>query len=282
MDLDFLNKRTKFNSKVVCIFFITKTLLALKVILKRDEFYEIKTFLDSKNEDKKWSFLISCSFKVIENETSIEDLGLCTYDTIYDYLMSNFESKEDISNNDIFNSEHINLSWSISLIITQINQLFQTNICLSVFTNSSFINNELSECAYEIFVRFKDEFPKQSFIFLERAANLNNFKANFELGIIKINEGNYYSSLNYFRKCTDISPLDYIDSSNVFEITYIPSLYMIGIMLKKGWYYSLNIEEGNQICQYCISFNDSLSKRHGVHNYLGFDFTRARLYDTPS
>ena len=46
-----------------------------------------------------------------------------------------------------------------------------------------FIKNEVSECFYEMYKQSRISSPRQAQLYLEKSANMYNFKAYFELGL---------------------------------------------------------------------------------------------------
>ena len=144
--------------------------------------------------------------------------------------------------------------------------------CDLLFNIKQIIWTEVSESFYQLYLKFRHISIRHAFSCLEKACLMNNFKAKFEFGFYHMDIGNYQRAYNYFKQCSDFP------ASDPIEVSYIPAMFMIGIMYNFGLFVQLDLEKANNIFTHCQQMNEELSKHHHMDNYYGLNFTRTQQY----
>ena len=191
------------------------------------------------------------------------------YEDIYYFFSENVKYKSELQFPFLINLDKIYLDIFKDTIRDMIS--FFPN-CDLLFNIKQIIWAECSESFYQLYLKFKDISVRHAFSCLEKACLMNNFKAKFEFGFYHMDIGNYQQAYNYFNQCSDFSV------SDPLEVSYIPAMFMIGIMYNYGLFIQLDLEKANNIFTHCHQMNEELSKLHQVDNYYGLNFTRSQQY----
>lgn len=239
--MEVLLKGDELNRSIFCIYSLVKVWNSINII------YELPSNKLVLTKFKKYLYLNEHNSReydnLIQNTFSLIDNGINDYYQTYLYLRDRTNICDDFINN------KNNYLIEFASIIKKFISYFEDNRQCQLFTMTNFIKNEISECFYEMYSLFRISSPKQAQICLEKSCNVRNYKAHFELGLIKLREGDYPSAYGYFFNCSEFL------ITKPLEICYPPSMLMIGIMYYHGLYVMKDLHMFKTIYETCSQMN---------------------------
>ena len=251
------------NSTISFIYSLVRVVKSLETIgVDTSEIEELKSYLSNCKDNNESKQIVKQVFNLCHHQ-------LTEYEDIYYFFSENVKYNPEL--NFPFLS-HLDKTYThiFKGTIRDIISFFPDGDLL--FNIKQIIWTEVSESFYQLYQKFKDDSIRHAFSCLEKACLMNNFKAKFEFGFYHMDTGNYQQAYKYFNQCSDFP------ASVSMEVSYVPAMFMIGIMYNFGLFVQLDLEKADSIFTHCNQMNNHLSKRHHIDNYYGLNFTRSQQY----
>ncbi len=257
------SRRVIINSTISFIYSLVRIIKSLEIIgVPSSEIEELKLYL------------LSCKDNVESKQIVYQVFYLChhqltEYEDIYDFFSKNVKNNPEFQFPFI---SHLDKTYTHIFKDTIRDMISFFPDCNLLFNIKQIIWGECSESFYLLYLKFRHISIRDAFSCLEKSSLMNNFKAKFEFGFYHMDTGNYQQAYYYFNQCSDF-PI-----SDPLEVSYIPAMFMIGIMYNFGLFVQLDLEKADNIFIHCHQMNKDLSEQHNIDNYYGLDFTRSQQY----
>jgi len=244
------NEDNNFDKCAFCVYTLVKLWKSINILYDsaRDssEMKKFKRYLyHNDNNLEEYDKIINNTFSIIDTNDITDYYQIYLYLNNNSFIDDNYDSKK---------KEYLT---AFNAIIKKFISYFKDNNQCELFNMTHFIKNEVSDCFYEMYKRSRISFPRQAQLYLEKSANMYNFKAYFELGLMDLKECNYASAYKYFFLCSDFSIIDPL------EICYPPSMFMVGIM----YYYGLHVKKDLDIFKKIFEMSSQLNQYHHDNNF---------------
>ena len=257
------SKKIIINSTISFIYSLVRIIKSLEIIgVASSEIEKLKLYLLNYKDNDESKQIVRQVFYLCHHQ-------LTEYEDIYYFFSENVKNNPEMAFPFVSNLDKTYIHIFKDTIRDMI-AFFPD--CDLLFNIKQIIWTEISESFYQLYLKFKNVNVRHAFSCLEKACLMNNFEAKFEFGFYYMNIGNYQQAYNYFNECSDFP------ASDPIEISYIPAMFMIGIMYNFGLFVQLDLEKANNIFTHCHQMNEELSKHHYIDNFYGLNFTRSQQF----